>query len=352
MGWSNPALVFCPPNYHPMGPPTGVTARPIVGERLPPNPRLSRTNLADACAEAKALGYSLLVNLFLDETAAAIPIADPGLGLAHVLHRPGELSVSPEIATRLFAAAERDLFVVHTVRGLDQARNLLPRGATITHLPWPTATSAEIADRFATSEPIADRPKPVAVKEIVDRGPDDPDDYLLVIGGARADKGITTLLEAIRGGPPLRIAGETAREDEHLLSNLDTEIHLKRDRRWVPRSEMEDAIRKASVVMFPYRQEFALHGGASGALAQAITFARPMVVSDVLHQDVPHVGGCLTVPPDDPTALRAAIDQALATGDALRRAAQIGRAAVDHAHSYEDHLRGLVTAWSARADHR
>lgn len=324
-----PVRTYCPPTYWPSErTPRWVTRRSCIGTRLPGDPLRTRRNLRRACADARTVGCSLFLNLYLDETYESLPLDERGMKFVHVLHRPGELVPSGEAHQRLMEAATSDLFVVHTERGRRMAQSLLP-GASIVSAPWPTATRVQVEERFAQEVTAGDEP------------------YVLMIGGPRADKGIASLLEAIADGPRLRIVGEVAPVDEVHLRDLGQRMRVEWDRTWVGREVLEDAIRGAAVVVFPYLAQFAAHGGASGALAQATTFAKPLVVSEVLVADLPSRDGCIVVPSDDPATLRGAIGEALERSHELRDAASRALEAVCEAHTYEGHLSKLLSAATA-----
>jgi hypothetical protein len=315
--------IYCPPAYLQFRPdPQPVVVRPAVGRRLPADADLTRQNLLRACTDAQAAGISVLVNLFLDETYEGLPSEDCGIQLIHVLHRPGELIPSTKAQKLLEIASRRDTFVVHTDRGRRQLERLLPH-ASIVQMPWPAATVAEVEARFTS---------PVRIEE----------QQVLVVGGARPDKGLLTLLEASKDGPPVSIVGELAPDDERYLSPPPAGVQVTWERRWVDRRVIERAIETAPLVVFPYLWEFASHGGASASLAQAVTFGKPLIVSDVLAPDLHSLSFCRVIPAGDSTALRSAIEYALRETNSLHDAARTFLFEVQSRHTFEAHVERLL----------
>lgn len=318
--------VHCPPVYlESTGSLDGIEVHSVSGRRLPVDVTLTARNLDATCRRARAAGIGVVLNLFFDESHAAVPLDDRGVRFVHVVHRPGELPRTPEMRHRLATLAARDGFVVHTERGRAAMLGLVPTGS-VARIPWPAGSRADVMARFA--EALA---------------PTHP--HVLLVGGARPDKGIDVLLDALAtptGAPPLRIVGEhTAEDDAHLAARTES-LDVTWHRRWVDGPAIDDAIRRAAVVVFPYLPEFGLHAGASGALAQATTFAKPLVVSDVLAPDLVSGAGCLVVPAGDPVALRASIDRAVAHAAALHAAAGRAREVVLQAHTFEGHLERML----------
>lgn len=323
-----PVRLYCPQYYLAATDlPPSVEVVPVAGRRLPVDVDITRDNLLCGSRDARGAGITTMVNLFFDESHAGVPLGDIGIRFVHVVHRPGELPRDRGTKRRLAALAERDAFVVHTVRGREVLAEVVP-GASVTYVPWPAATAAAIDARFDRVPAVAEAPR------------------VAVVGGARRDKGTWVLLDAMVGGPPVHIIGELAPEDEQELRKRARGSDVAWADRWVDRHAMEEAIAQASVLVFPYLPEFTRHAGASGALVQARTFAKPLVVSDVLAPELVSTAGCLEVPAGDVRALRRVVEQALANQVELHDEARSAREVVRRAHSYDDHVRALLVAAS------
>ncbi len=324
-----PVRLYCPLYYlSATDPPPAVKVVSVNGCRLPVDVDVTRDNLLSASHDARNAGITTMVNLFFDESHPGVPLDDIGVRFVHVVHRPGELPRDRSTKRRLAAVAERDAFVVHTVRGREVLDEVVP-GASVTYVPWPAATAAAIDSRF-NRMPAVVEPRRVAV-----------------VGGARRDKGTWVLLEAMVGGPPVHIIGELAPEDEQQVREWARGSDVVWADRWVDPHAMEEAIAAAAVLVFPYLPEFTRHAGASGSLAQARTFAKPIVVSDVLAPELVSTAGCLKVPAGDVHALRRVVEQALANDFELHNEARSAREEVRRAHSYEYHVQALLVAASS-----
>jgi glycosyltransferase involved in cell wall biosynthesis len=131
---------------------------------------------------------------------------------------------------------------------------------------------------------------------------------VLFFGLLRPYKGLDTLLEAwrgIRSDAELWVVGRPRMPLEPLLRDAPPRV------RFVPRfvsdAELPAFFRRADVVALPYsrteRFDF------SGVLATALAFGKPTVISDIGgFAEVAAAGAARLVAPDDPGALRAAIE--------------------------------------------
>jgi glycosyltransferase involved in cell wall biosynthesis len=133
---------------------------------------------------------------------------------------------------------------------------------------------------------------------------------VLFFGLLRPYKGIQTLLEAWRGitGAELWVVGRPRMPLEPLRALAPSGV------RFIPRfvsdAELPAFFRRADIVALPYarteRFDF------SGVLATALAFGKPTVISDIGgFAEVAAAGAARLVPPDDPAALRTAIESLL-----------------------------------------
>ena len=190
---------------------------------------------------------------------------------------------------------------------------------------WPAASRAEVAAWFDHAAVPAG---------------DDP--YLLSIGSARSDKGTDLLMSALTQGHRLRIVGQQYEGMQAHLSGRHPQARVEWETGWISRERLGRAIAGAAVIVFPYQPEFTDYGGASGALAQALTFGKPIIVSEVLADQVPNSPACRVVPTGDEGALRQAIDDTLGDLPALHDAAADLRKYVEENHTYEGHLERIL----------
>ena len=90
--------------------------------------------------------------------------------------------------------------------------------------------------------------------------------------------------------------------------------------RFVADAEIPSILRRADVLVLPYRD-----AEQSGVLYAGLAFGKPMVLSEVGgFPEVAAAGAARLVPPEDPTALRAALEELLGD-EAERRALAAGR---------------------------
>jgi glycosyltransferase involved in cell wall biosynthesis len=156
---------------------------------------------------------------------------------------------------------------------------------------------------------------------------------LLFFGLLRRYKGIDTLLRALpaiaKELPDVRlvIAGDPL-EPAAPLQRLADELGVAEKVEWrlgfVPEPDVPALFERAAAVVLPYRSL-----DSSGALATALGYGRPAVVTDVgsLGPIVREYGAGPVVPPDDPGALAAACVSLLSRPGALARAAEGARKA-------------------------
>lgn len=323
-----PVTVYCPPSYLGESTPRSIVHRPCEGPQ-PYTLGSSHHNLSRAVLDL-ATRDEFLVNLFLDENYESFPLrGTPTAGIVHVLHRPGpdpRGPGSPRIALDpLLSQRPDDLIVVHTTTGVRRVSEIAP-GCNVVRLGWPTVTRRQVEDRFKASTKAAN---------------DEP--YILMVGGAREDKGISTLMAALANGPSLRVIGEQEPGLEARLESAHPRTRVEWQSGWVRREKIDEAIVGAAVVVFPYEQDFGIHGGASGALAQAIAHPKPLVISTVLAEQAPDIDYRLKVPPGDTSMLRQAIDWALDNKEILHEAALERQGYVLREHTYEGHIEGLIS---------
>jgi glycosyltransferase involved in cell wall biosynthesis len=333
-------LLYCPPEYlHQRSPHPGVAHHPSVGRspgsgpvKLPYARGVEPDNLAAACLDAQRRGAEVFIDCYFDENYAAWPAPPTTLRFVHSLHRPGYFArqagehIGRERLARLLRELDRnDLFVVHSRAGERLAAELVDQRALI-RTGWPSATRAEVAawfDRAATAT-------------------DDADPYVLSIGSARGDKGFELLVSALATNHRLRIVGQQYEGVEADVRARHPDKRIEWETGWVSRERLGEEIARAAVIVFPYQPEFTDYGGASGALGQALTFGKPVIVSEVLADQVPDSPACRVIPTGDAAALRRAIDEALGDLPALREAAADLRKYVEDHHTYEGHLERIL----------
>lgn len=274
-----------------------------LAEHVPDMLRLRRALSADV------VHYQWLTVPALD--VHLLPPARPRAMTAHYISPPNPSRHEVRRARRLFGAM--DAVVAHSEHGaarlreevgLDPGRvRVIPHGA----FDYLTALPEE-------------RPLPVELEEA--EGP-----VILFFGLLRPYKGIDTLLRAFRrlAGAELWIVGNP-RMDLAPLRDLaaEAEGRVRFLTRFVEDAEIPALFRRADLVALPYRD--AEH---SGVLYTALAFGKPMVLSAVGgFPEIAAEGAARLVPPGDPDALGAALEDLV--GDEAARtelAAAASRAA-------------------------
>jgi glycosyltransferase involved in cell wall biosynthesis len=103
-------------------------------------------------------------------------------------------------------------------------------------------------------------------------------------------------------------------------------------------TDLRDLYASAACVVLPQRSEdyaYGSEGGGLTALLEAMAMGRPIVASDraILHDYVTDGVEALLVPPEDPAALRAAIERVLGDPELSRSLGSAARARVESAHT-------------------
>jgi glycosyltransferase involved in cell wall biosynthesis len=106
----------------------------------------------------------------------------------------------------------------------------------------------------------------------------------------------------------------------------------------VPFVELRDLYARAACVVVPQRSDdyaFGSEGGGLTALLEAMAMGRPVVASDraILHDYVEDGVDALLVPPEDPAALRDAIERVLGDPELARSLGAAARARVERSHT-------------------
>ncbi|MGY4644673.1 glycosyltransferase [Cellulomonas sp. URHB0016] len=332
--------LYCPPSYltgHRLC--AGVVHRPVAGAspsstgaKLPYSQSVDPANLASAVRDAADHGTDLFLNCYFDENYPAWPGPSTGLRHVHALHRPGyfaadaagQLTGTQRLADMVRARAGDAVFVVNTRVGERQAHEFMDPHAVL-RTGWPTATRAEVAHWFEAPRPAGDQ-----------------EPYVLSIGSARSDKGVDVLLSALADGPTVKILGQQYDGVEERIRREHPRTRVDWESGWISRDRLGEVISGAAVVVFPYQEEFAGFGGASGALAQALTVGKPVIVSEVLADQVPDSPACRVVGTTDVVALRTAVDDALRNTAELHLAAAGLRGHVEANHTYEGYLERIL----------
>ena len=167
---------------------------------------------------------------------------------------------------------------------------------------------------------------------------------VLFFGLLRPYKGIDTLLEAFRRveGAELWIVGNP-RMDVGPLHRLAAEApgRVRFVTRFVEDAEIPAIFRRADLVVLPYRD--AEH---SGVLYTGLAFGKPMVLSAVGgFPELAEHGAARVVPPEDPAALAAALNEL--TGDEAARAdlAAAAREAAAGPYSWDEAARQTLALY-------
>jgi glycosyltransferase involved in cell wall biosynthesis len=167
---------------------------------------------------------------------------------------------------------------------------------------------------------------------------------VLYFGMVRPYKGIDVLLRAFREveGAELWIVGRPLNTSMDPLFEAAKKVPAKVRfiTRYVPEPEIPAFFRRADVVVLPHRLV-----DQSGVLYVGLAFGKPMVISDIggFSEVAEDHGAARLVPPEDPSALAAALRELLA--DPEQRAALGARAAAAAAGPYSwDAIAGRTLA--------
>jgi glycosyltransferase involved in cell wall biosynthesis len=184
--------------------------------------------------------------------------------------------------------------------------------------------------------------------------PAHPTNALLAVGRLAPEKGFDVLIEALtltRTRPALDLIGDGPMAPA-LRARADAAGLPVRFLGALPRSEYQAHLRSARALVVPSRRE-----GLGLVAVEAILTGRPVIASavgglpSVLGVPGPTVGrvpGGALVPPDDPAALAAALDEVATLGPpgpaALAAAArhEPARVAARHIHVYEEATGGSL----------
>jgi glycosyltransferase involved in cell wall biosynthesis len=159
---------------------------------------------------------------------------------------------------------------------------------------------------------------------------------VLFFGLLRPYKGLENLLEAWRGveGAELWVVGRPRMALEPLRARAAQARNVRLIPRFVSDAELPAFFRRADVVALPYSRTERLDW--SGVLATALAFGKPTVVSDVGgFAEVAAAGAARLVAPEDPAALRAAIEGLLIDQQAREGLAWGALTAAKGAYSWE-----------------
>lgn len=241
-------------------------------------------------ASADLIHYQWLTVPTVD--AALLPSVRPRVMTAHYILPPQPSRRQVATARRVFG--RMDAVIAHSEHGaarlreevgLDRDRvRVIPHGAFdyLTKLPEEKPLPAEL------------------------EGAEGP--VVLFFGLLRPYKGLDTLLEAFRRieGAELWIVGNPRMDVEPLRkAAAEASGRVRFLTRFIDDAEIPPIFRRADVVVLPYRD--AEH---SGVLYTGLAFGKPMVLSAVGgFPEAAEEGVAMLVPPEDPTALAAALHE-------------------------------------------
>ncbi len=167
---------------------------------------------------------------------------------------------------------------------------------------------------------------------------------VLFFGLLRPYKGLDVLLEAWRtiADAELWIVGRPRMDLGPLRAVATPGV------RFVPRfiadEELGAYLRRADIVVLPYSRTERFD--QSGVLATALAFGKPVVLSDIGgFGEVAATGAGRLVPPDDPAALRAALQELLADPAARERLATAAAAAAAGPYSWTEAARRTLSLY-------
>jgi glycosyltransferase involved in cell wall biosynthesis len=284
-------------------------------------------------ANADVLHYQWLSVPSLD--AALLPRLRPRVMTAHYVLPPAPSRRQLASARRAFGAM--DAVVAHSeygARHLRETVGLDPDRVRVIH---------HGAFDYLTRLPD-ERPLPAELD-----GAEGP--VILFFGLLRPYKGIDTLLEAFRRieGAELWIAGNP-RMDVEPLHRLAVEApgRVRFLTRFVEDAEIPALLRRADVVALPYRDV-----EHSGVLYAALAFGKPLVLSAVGgFPEVAEQGAARLVPPEDPSALAATLDELIHDDAARAELATAASRAAAGPYSWDEAARRTLSLYRELLDKR
>lgn len=172
---------------------------------------------------------------------------------------------------------------------------------------------------------------------------------ILFFGLLRPYKGIDTLLEAFRNvkGAELWIAGNP-RMDIAPLRQLATESpgQVRFLPRFVEDAEIPALMRAADIVVLPYRDV-----EHSGVLYAALAFGKPLVLTSVGgFPEVAATGAAHLIPPEDPQALAAALNDLVHDEAARTELATAATRAATSSYSWDESARQTLAIYRELLD--
>jgi glycosyltransferase involved in cell wall biosynthesis len=173
---------------------------------------------------------------------------------------------------------------------------------------------------------------------------------VLFFGLLRPYKGIDTLLEAWRriAGAELWIVGRPRMPLEPLRKRATDGVRFVAQ--FISDPQLPAYFRRADVVVLPYSRTERFD--QSGVLATALAFGKPIVLSDIgSFGEVAAAGAARLVAPDDPEALREALESLLGDAAQRERLAVAARAAADGPYSWESAARRTLALYRALTGH-
>jgi len=197
---------------------------------------------------------------------------------------------------------------------------------------------------IAASTALADIARELGAREVevIPSGVDLPVDVgalasppeVLYAGRLSAEKGVDELVAAT-SGMNLVVAG-----DGPLRNRVPGAVGF------VPHNELQRLYARAAVVACPSRRE-----GFGVACLEAMAYGRPVVATSVggLRDLVVDGATGLVVPPRDPAALRAALEQLLADAELRRRLGAAGRERAGERFSWDVTTAALMSAYAEAA---
>jgi glycosyltransferase involved in cell wall biosynthesis len=284
-------------------------------------------------ADADVIHYQWLTAPALD--AALLPSLRPRVMTAHYVLPPRPSRRQLTSARRAFG--RMDAVIAHSEHGARRLREVVgldPARVRVIHhgaFDYLTRLSGE-------------RPLPAELE-----GAEGP--VILFFGLLRPYKGIDTLLEAFHRveGAELWIAGNP-RMDTEPLRRLAAEApgRVRFLTRFVEDAEIPAILHRADLVALPYRDV-----EHSGVLYAALAFGKPLVLSAVGgFPEVAEQGAARLVPPEDPIALAAALNELVRDEGARLELGAAATATAAGAYSWDEAARRTLALYHELLDER
>ncbi len=325
-------------------------ACPHLDSRLAEDPHVAWKQVAPGTLRKPIGGYRTLKrlskswgspdvfwDLYLDKNVWVLPrdLQSATVGI-HVLH-----------AVNQYQPANRDnLAKARTAILRNKITNLVRRGAVVVvH----TRRALDVLSEFLPVEGLVQVGYPIDTPEPLAGRHDHDDPRVLFVGGARREKGLFELLDAmelVAVHTTLEVVGPQPEGVRDRATYQHPALDIRWTDRFVTNEELRAAHHRCDLVAAPYLPVFQARGGASGVLLQALAEGVGLLTTQSLADQLPEgYGGAVVASTHHPRALAKALEAAINNLNRLSSAAaKDGPAFTRSHHSFSEYVERLLMA--------